>query len=171
MCSPLLVDIWDHCCVVSRYHDTRMVNIFQGFYQCETNGHYFQHVGMEPGLVFRPATMQGYSSVLDELHNRNDWHPYKSKFRGLEGEWAFLEWNDWSSSTILNGIWLSWWLGLDDLEEECEVSWPIIGTFAEVVNAICLEGLSLLLHWVYPREKGKFMLKPESEKELFWWSE
>ena len=35
-----------------------MVNIFEGSYQCETNGHYFQHVDM--GLVFRPATMKGY---------------------------------------------------------------------------------------------------------------
>ena len=33
-----------------------------------------------------------------------------------------------------------------DLEEECEVSRLIIGTFAEVLNAICLEDLSLLLH-------------------------
>ena len=51
--------------------------------------------------------------------------------------------------------------------EECEVSRPIIGTFAEVVNAICLEELNLLMHWVCPKEKGKFVPKLESERELF----
>ena len=38
---------------------TQEGGIFLCFYQCETNGHYFQHVDMELGLVFRPATMKG----------------------------------------------------------------------------------------------------------------
>ena len=44
------------------------------------------------------------SSVRDEPPNSNDWHPYKGKFWGLEGDWASLEQNDWCLSTISNGI-------------------------------------------------------------------
>ena len=59
MCSSLFVDIGDHCCIVSRNHDTREMYVFYGFLQCETNGHHFQNIDMELGFVFQPATMKG----------------------------------------------------------------------------------------------------------------
>ena len=52
----------------------------------------FQHVDMELGLVFLPATIERIDpSVPDELPIHIDWHPYKGMFWGLKGEWAFLE--------------------------------------------------------------------------------
>ena len=75
-----------------------MVNILIRFYECETNGYYFQHVDMELELVFRPATMKGktHRSRRVPILTRNIW--------GLEGEWTSLELIDLCSSTISNGI-------------------------------------------------------------------
>ena len=101
------------------------------------------------------------SSVRDEFPIQNGRHPWKGVHWVLEDGWTFHEWSNWCPSTISNEIGSYCLSELDDQVVEYEVSRQISDTFVAAVHEVCLEQPSLLLHWVCPKEKGKFLLKLE----------
>ena len=61
MCFSLFIAIWDNSRVIVEYHDTRVLYVMYGLFQCKTNGYYFQNIDVEMRLVFCPATMKEQS--------------------------------------------------------------------------------------------------------------
>ena len=181
MCSSLFVDIQYHCCIVSGNHNTRVVYVLYGFLRIKKQKKKKRKKKKRPlfpeywygaGIGLPSSDHERIvSSVLDELPIRNGWHPCKGMHWDLEDGWTFPEWSSWCPSNISNEIKSYCLLELDDPVGEYEVSRQIRDTLVAVVNEICLVKQSLLLHWVCPKEKGKFVLKLESELEIVCWSD
>ena len=87
------------------------------------------------------------------------WAPHPEWLASMKRDewWTFPRRNDWCPSTISNEIESYCLSELNDRLEECEVSRQTTDTYEADVSAVCLGARGLLLHWIWPKEKGKFM--------------